>query len=63
MKYNYIYIHVYIYTCPCKISTASGHGDEAAGFSGEQVCDRESGGKEIKVETSSLALEFTNVKR
>ena len=28
-----------------------------------QVCDRESGGEEIKIETSSLALEFTYVKK
>ena len=43
------------------MSTASGHGDEAAGVSGRtglRVCDGESVGEEIKIETSSLALEF-----
>ena len=61
MKYSFIYIYISI--CPRIISTASGHGDEAAGFSGRTGLRSGEWWREIKIETSSLALEFTYVKK
>ena len=57
------YIYVYIHTCPRVISTASGHGDEAPGFSGRTGLRSGEWWREIKIETSSLALKFTYVKK
>ena len=59
----YIYIDTYVYMCPRIISTASGHGDEAAGFWGRTGLRSGEWWREMKIETSSLALEFTYVKK
>ena len=56
-------IYIYIYTWPRKMSTASGHGDEAAGFSGRTGLRSGGWWRKIKIETSSLALEFTYVEK
>ena len=56
-------MHIYIHTCPRIMSTASGHGDEAAGFSGRTGLRSGEWWREIKIETSSLALKFTYLKK
>ena len=44
----YVFIYIYINPCPRIISTASGHGDEAAGFSGRTGLRSKGAGEKLR---------------